>query len=71
MKNVLKTLATQKEEVKKEFEQLEVTRKQLLETSQNLQQELNQVLTRQIQSQGKFQQLEQLEKDFCDEPKGE
>lgn len=71
MKNVLKTLATQKEEVKKEFDQLEVTRKQLLETSQNLQQELNQVLTRQIQAQGKFQQLEQLEKDFRDEPKEE
>ena len=71
MKNVEKTLATRKEEVQKEFDVLETTRKQLLETSQKVQQELSQVLTRQIQAQGKFQQLEQLEKDFADEPKGE
>ncbi len=71
MKDVLKTLATQKEEVQKEFDALEATRKQLLETSQKLQQELSQVVTRQIQAQGKFQLLEQQERDFQDEPKGE
>lgn len=64
MKNVLKTLATQKEGIQKEFDQLQKTQEQL-------QQQLNQVVTRIVQLQGKFQQLEQLEKDFQDEPKKE
>ena len=62
MKNVLKTLATQKEEVQKEFDELKKAQEQL-------QGQLNQVSTRIVQLQGKFQQLEQLEKDFQDEPK--
>ena len=71
MKNVLKTLATQKEEVQKEVEELAAQRKQLIGKREDLQEELNLVTTRIVQLQGKLQQLEQLEKDFCDEPKGE
>jgi len=62
MKSVLKTLTTQKEEVQKEFEQLKKAQEQL-------QQQLNQIVTRQVELRGKYQQLEQLEKDFGDEPK--
>ncbi len=62
MKNVLKTLVAQKEEVQKEFDELK-------KAQEELQQKLNQVSTRIVQLQGKFQQIEQLEKDFQDEPK--
>lgn len=62
MKNVLKTLATQKQEVELEFGRLKQQQEQLQQT-------LNQVALRLVQLQGRFQQLEQLEKDFQDEPK--
>ena len=62
MKNVLKTLATQKEEVQKEFDELK-------KAQDPLQGQLNQITTRIIQLQGQWQKLEQLEKDFQDEPK--
>lgn len=64
MKNVLKTLATQKEEVQKEFDELK-------KAQEELQQKLNQVATRVVQLQGQWQKLEQLEKDFQDESKEE
>lgn len=64
MKNVLKTLASQKEEVQKEFEQLQKMQAQL-------QQQLNEVVTRHVELRGKVQQIEQLEKEFQDEPKEE
>ena len=63
MKDVLKTLANQKETVNKEFEQLEQQRQQL-------QQQLNLVSEQLIKLTGRWQQLEQLEKDFQDEQKG-
>ncbi|GAG55865.1 unnamed protein product [marine sediment metagenome] len=62
MKNVLETLTAQKQEVELEFGRLKQTQEQL-------QAQLNQVATRIVQLQGKYQQLEQLEKDFQDEPK--
>ena len=62
MKDILKTLASQKEAVEKEFGMLQKSQTQL-------QQQLNQVGNRIVQLQGKFQQIVQLEQDFKDEPK--
>ena len=64
MKDVKKTLEDQKEAVNKEFNVLEARRKQLLEASQNLQQQLSQVVTQQVELRGKWQLLEKLEKEF-------
>ncbi len=60
----LKVLTTQKEEVEKEFNALEAQRKQIQEASQNLQGQLSQVVTQQVELRGKWQLLEKLEKEF-------
>ncbi len=68
MKNVLKTLQSQKEEVELKFSQLEQRRQGIIQASQKLQAELNELLSEMARLQGEHRRITQLEKDFSDEP---
>ena len=69
MKNVLKTLNTQKEEVELKFSQAEQRRQSIIQASQKLQTEMNELMSEMARLQGEHRRLTQLLDDFKDEPK--
>ena len=71
MKNILKTLNTQKEELEGTFNQMEQRRQGVIQASQKLQAELNEITQEMARFQGEHRKLVQLLIDFQDEPKKE
>ena len=69
MKNVLKTLQSEKADVQKEFDSLEQQRQQTLQAINKLQSNLAQLMSQLSQAQGKWQAIDKLEQAFKDEPK--
>ena len=69
MKNVLKTLQTEKADVEKQFQALDDQRKEVTESRDKANTALSQIVAGLTQLQGKWAQLDKLEKEFSDEPK--
>lgn len=69
MKNVLKTLQSNKAEIQKEFDSLEQQRQQAVQSVKRLQSNLAQMVNQLNQLQGKYAAIDKLEQDFKDEPK--
>ena len=68
MKNILKTLQAQKEEVEQQFTQLDQRRQSSIQSTQRLQAELNELTSEMARLQGEHRRILKLLEDFKDVP---